>query len=178
MKKKIILGVTGSIAAYKACDLARLFMKGGCDVHVVLTENAEKLVTALTFTNLTGNIARTEMWRIEHYEMSHISLKENADLFITAPATANIIAKFACGIADDLLSTTYLSVNCPVIIAPAMNPSMYAHPATAANIRTLTDRGVIFAGPETGTVACGDMGKGKMSDPEVIYEKARSILGI
>ena len=118
------------------------------------------------------------MWRMEHYEMSHISLKGNADLFITAPATANIIAKFACGIADDLLSTTYLSLNCPVILAPAMNPSMYAHPATSANIRTLTDRGVIFVGPETGTVACGDMGKGKMSDPEVIYEKARSVLGI
>ncbi|HEY1406012.1 MAG TPA: flavoprotein, partial [Spirochaetota bacterium] len=94
-----------------------------------------------------------------------------------APATANIIAKFANGIADDLLSTTYLSVSCPVLIAPAMNPSMWSHPATAHNVQILISRGVSFVGPEAGTVACGDMGKGKMSDPEVIYERALSVIG-
>src|SRR5271157_876555 len=127
--KKIILGITSSIAAYKACDLARMFVKAGYSVHTVVTANALNLVSPLTLEVLSGNPVYSEQYASERREMRHIDLKTDAALFLVVPATANTIGKLAHGIADDLLSTTFLSVTCPVLIAPAMNPNMYAHPA-------------------------------------------------
>jgi phosphopantothenoylcysteine synthetase/decarboxylase len=176
MKKKIILGISGSIAAYKSCDLARMFVKNGYDVTTVLTENACRLVTPLTFAALTGNESYTDMWQDNNYEMGHISLKTDASLLLIAPATANIIAKCAHGIADDLLSTTFLSVSCNILIAPAMNPAMWANAATRDNVEILKRRGVFFCGPESGTVACGDEGDGKMSDIGKIYEASVALI--
>lgn len=170
--KKIILGVCSSISAYKAYDLTRLFVKAGHSVYVVLTKNALNLVSPLTFETLSGNMVYTDSFSKKRREMGHISLKENADLFLTAPATANIIGKFASGIADDLLSTTFLSVRCPVLIAPAMNPNMYAHPAVQENIEKLRSWGISFVEPETGQVACGDTGQGRLADTEKIFEAA------
>jgi len=168
--KKIILGISASIAAYKAIDLARMFVKDGHSVHVVLTENAVHLVTPLSLETLTGNPVYTESFARERREMGHISLKDDAAIFLVAPATANIIGKFANGIADDLLSTTFLSVTCPVIVAPAMNPNMYKHPAVTENIKKLTTWGVTFVNPAAGKVACGDEGYGRLAEIEDIYK--------
>lgn len=174
--KKIILGVSSSISAYKAYDLARLFVKDGYSVWTVLTENALNLVSPLTFETLTGNAVYTDSFTRERREMGHISLKDDAALFLVAPATANIIGKFASGIADDLLSTTFLSVTCPTLVAPAMNPNMFAHPAVQANIAKLAGWGVKFVEPETGVVACGDSGKGRLADINVIYKAALDVV--
>ncbi|MBP7736670.1 MAG: phosphopantothenoylcysteine decarboxylase [Spirochaetes bacterium] len=170
--KKIILGISSSIAAYKACDLIRLFVKGGYSVHVVATENALHLVSPLTLETLSGNPVYSEQYSRERREMGHIELKTDASLFLVAPATANVIGKFACGIADDLLSTTFLSVTCPVMMAPAMNPNMYRHPAVQRNIQTLKQWGVAFIEPAAGEVVCGDDGIGKLADIEAIYGAA------
>lgn len=173
MKKRVILCVSGSIAIYKSCDLVRLFVKNNWDIDVVMTDNAMKLITPLTFSALTGRKTFTTMWDHTSYAMEHIGLKEGASVFVAAPATANLIAKFANGIADDLVSTTYLSVKCPVVVAPAMNPAMWAHPATQKNVKSLAERGVILCGPSSGTVACGDEGEGRMEEVEIIYGQAR-----
>jgi phosphopantothenoylcysteine synthetase/decarboxylase len=170
--KKIILGISSSIAAYKACDLIRLFVKGGYSVHVVATENALNLVSPLTLETLSSNPVYSEQYSRERREMGHIELKTDASLFLVAPATANIIGKFAGGIADDLLSTTFLSVTCPVMMAPAMNPNMYRHPAVQRNIQTLKHWGVAFIEPAAGEVVCGDEGIGKLADVEAIYGAA------
>jgi phosphopantothenoylcysteine decarboxylase/phosphopantothenate--cysteine ligase len=175
-KRNIILGITGSAAAYKACELARLFVKGNFSVTALLTENAARLVTPLQLSTLTGNEAYTDIWQRDSYEMGHISLKDKADLLLIAPATANSIAKCAHGIADDLLSTTFLSVVCPVLIAPAMNPNMWNNPATRDNVDILRKRGIHFCGPDNGVVACGDTGEGKMSTVEDIYEAAAALV--
>ena len=177
MGKKIILGVTGSIAAYKACDLVRLYVKKGYEVWPVLTRSACELVTPLTFETLAGHPAASENFPHRTHSMEHIALKDGADILVVAPATANIIGKFAGGIADDLLSTTYLSVSCPVLIAPAMNPAMWAHPAVKENTERLRSRGVIFVGPDAGVVACGDTGEGKLCSIERIFDETVSILG-
>lgn len=173
--KKILLGISSSISAYKACDLTRLFVKGGYSVTVILTENAQHLVTPLTLETLSGNPVYTDYFSRERREMGHIELKKDASLLLVAPATANIIGKFASGIADDLLSTTFLSVTCPVIIAPAMNPNMYTHRAVQSNIEKLKSWGVTFIEPEKGLVACGDEGYGKLADIERIYKEACTI---
>lgn len=170
--KKIIFGVSSSISAYKACDLTRLFVKSGYTVNHILTENAKNLVTPLTLETLSGNPVYTDSFAREKREMAHIELKRDAVLFLVAPATANIIGKFASGIADDLLSTTFLSVKCPVVIAPAMNPDMWTHIAVRANIDRLKSWGVIFIEPEEGEVVCGDEGTGKLAAIEKIYETA------
>ncbi len=172
--KKIILGVSSSIAAYKACDLTRLFVKDGFDVHHVVTSNALHLVTPLTLETLSGNPVYTDTFARERRVMGHIELKENAALFLVAPATANVIGKFASGIADDLLTTTFLSVVCPVLIAPAMNPNMYRHKAVQRNMATLKSWGVLFVEPTEGDVACGDHGYGKLADIETIFEAAKN----
>ncbi len=177
MKKKIVLGVTSSISAYKACDLSRLFVKGGYDVHVVLTDNAMKLVSPLTLETLTGNPVYTNSVLWEQREMGHIYLKQDASLFLIAPATANIIGKFACGIGDDLLSTTFLAIKCPTIVAPAMNPDMYSSKPVQANLARLREWGVKIIEPAEGLVACGDSGKGKLPQIEKIYEEAIDVLG-
>lgn len=172
MRQKIILGISSSIAAYKACDLARMFTKNGYNVFCVLTENAAHLITPLTLQTLTGNPVYTTSFAIEWREMGHIALKDDAKLLLVAPATANIIGKFANGVADDLLSTTFLAVDCPVVIAPAMNPNMWKHKAVQENIKKLKEWGVTFVEPETGLVACGDEGQGRLASIEEIYKAA------
>ncbi len=174
--KKIILGVSSSIAAYKACDLTRLFVKAGYSVHCLLTEHAVNLVSPLTLETLSGNPVYSDSYSRERREMGHIELKTGADLMLVAPATANIIGKFANGIADDLLSTTYLSVTCPVMMAPAMNPNMYRHPAVAENIEKLRRRGVLFVDAGEGPVVCGDEGYGRLAEIEIIFKAAADAL--
>ena len=170
--KKIIFGVSASIAAYKAYDLTRMFVKAGYSVFNVLTENSLNLVTPLTFETLSGNPVYTEIFEKNRNDMPHIALKDDASLLLVAPATANVIGKFASGIADDILSTTYLSARCPVLIAPAMNPNMYGHPAVQHNMEILKSRGVKFIHPKEGTAVCGDEGRGKLADIEIIFKAA------
>lgn len=174
--KKIVLAVSSSISAYKSCDLARLFVKGGYDVHVCLTDHAAKLVSPLTLEALTGNPVYSDETLWEKRQMGHIALKEGASIFLVAPATANLIGKFANGIADDLVSTTYLAMTCPVMVAPAMNPNMFAHPAVQENIAKLKTWGVHIVEPESGLVACGDEGKGRLADINIIYEAACGVI--
>jgi phosphopantothenoylcysteine synthetase/decarboxylase len=176
MKKKIILGISSSIAAYKACDLVRLLMKDGFSVFPVLTRNATHLVSPLALETLSGNPALSEMFYGEKQGWGHIELKKDASLLLVAPATANIIGKFAGGIADDLLSTTFLAVECPVVVAPAMNPAMYRHPAVQRNISLLKSWGVKIVEPGEGEVACGDWGTGKLADVDSIYRAAKDAI--
>lgn len=178
MKKKIILGVSSSIAAYKAYELVRLFVKNNDDVYVVCTENSLHLVSPLTFETLTGNPVYSESFSRQRREMGHIELKDNADLFVIAPATANVLGKCAHGIADDLLSTTFLSAACPVLFAPAMNPNMWNHVAVQSNIKKLKSWGMHFVEPDTGLVACGDQGQGKLAEVETIFKKAMEIVDV
>ena len=173
--KKIVLGVTGGIAAYKACDLVSRLKKRGAQVRVVLSSHACEFVPPLTFETLSGNPAYSDSFD-RKFEIEHVALAKWADLFIVAPATANCMGKFAAGIADDLLSTTYLAMRGPVLMAPAMNSAMYLHPATQENLRTLAGRGVHFVGPESGFLACGDADIGRMSEPEAIVEAAENVL--
>lgn len=171
--KKIILGVTGGIAAYKTPLLARLLVKAGADVHAVLTKNAAKLVAPLTLQTITGHPVHIETFELlESKDISHTSLSDSADLVIVAPATANFIGKYAGGIADDLLSTTLIASEAPVLLAPAMNPRMWNHPSVKENMKRLEDRGVHRIGPESGEVACRDEGIGRMAEPETIFEAA------
>ena len=173
--KKIVVGVTGGIAAYKACDLVSRLKKRGAQVRVVLTEHACQFVQPLTFETLSGNPAYTDSFD-RKYEIGHVALAKWADLLLIAPATANCMAKMACGIADDLLSTTCLAVRCPVLVAPAMNSAMWRNPATQANLELLRSWGVRFVGPEAGHLACGDDDVGRMSEPEQIVEAVEAIL--
>ena len=173
--KKIVVGVTGGIAAYKACDLVSRLKKRGAQVRVVLTEHACQFVQPLTFETLSGNPAYTDYFD-RKYEIGHVALAKWADLLLIAPATANCMAKMACGIADDLLSTTCLAVRCPVLVAPAMNSAMWRNPATQANLELLRSWGVRFVGPEAGHLACGDDDVGRMSEPEQIAEDVEAIL--
>ena len=173
--KKIVVGVTGGIAAYKACELVSRLKKRGAQVRVVLTEHACQFVPPLTFETLSSNPALTDTFD-RKYEIGHVSLAKWADLFIVAPATANAMAKFACGIADDLLTTTFLAMQGEVLIAPAMNCAMWKNAATQENLRILKARGVRFVGPESGFLACGDADIGRMSEPEQIVQAAEEIL--
>ncbi len=169
----VLLGVSGSISAYKACELCSRMAQNGAKVYVAMTESAQKLICPATFESLSGNPVITGMF--EPYTLgplSHISLSHQTNLFIVAPATANIIAKSAHGIADDWISTALLSTNAPILWAPAMNPQMYLNPATQANIATLKERGHFFIGPETGKTACGEIGPGRMAEPMNIFEYA------
>ena len=173
--RRIVVGVTGGIAAYKACDLVSRLKKRGAEVRVVLTEHACQFVQPLTFETLSGNQAYTDAFD-RKYEIGHVALAKWGDLFVVAPATANCMAKFAAGIADDLLTTTYLAATCPVLLAPAMNCAMWRHPATQANLQTLLARGVHTVGPESGFLACGDEDVGRMSEPAQIVEAIEAIL--
>ena len=173
---KIILGISSSIAAYKSYDLARLFVRNGDSVFTVVTENSLNLISPLTFETLTGNPCYYDSFVRERREMGHITLKENAGLFLICPATANVLGKMANGIADNLLTTTYLSVTCPVVVAPSMNPAMYSHPAVQENIGRLRKRGVHIIEPCEGKVACGDCGKGKLPDISEIFKKALDVV--
>lgn len=170
--KTVLLGVTGSIAAYKAADLASRLIKQHADVHVIMTENATNFIHPITFETLTSRKCITDTFDRNHpMEVEHIALAKKADLAIIAPATANIIAKMAHGIADDMLSTTLLACTCPVLVSPAMNTRMYEHPATQANLAVLKERGVKIIEPSSGHLACGDEGKGKLPDPADIVDQ-------
>lgn len=174
---KILLGITGSIAAYKAAALASALVKEGHEVHAILTANACRFVTPLTLQTITSNRAVADMFEGGvSYDPSHVSLARGASLLVIAPATANVIAKMAAGIADDMLSTTYLSVNCPVLVAPAMHSNMYMHPATQENLNKLKSRGVRLVGPGEGRLASGDTGPGRMAEPEEITEVISNLL--
>ena len=176
-KKCVVLGVTGGIAAYKACEILRLLQKQGIDVYVVMTKNACQFVTPLTFETLSGHPVATDTFvRPATWEVEHIALAKRADLFLIAPATANIIGKMACGIADDMLSTTVMATRAPVMIAPAMNTGMWENPATQQNIKTLISRGVHVVTPASGHLACGDSGAGKLEDVAVIAQRALAVL--
>ncbi len=169
--KNILLGVTGGIAAYKAADLASRLIKQHADVDVIETKNAMNFVGPITFEALTHNKCVTDTFDRDHYwEVEHISLAEKADALVIAPATANCIAKLACGIADDMLTTTALACTCPKIIAPAMNTKMYENPVTQRNIEMLKELGYIIVTPSEGFLACGSVGKGRMEEPEVILQ--------
>lgn len=176
-KKVIALGVTGGIAAYKSAQLARDLIKRGYDVHVVMTRNATEFVTPLTFEVLTNNkVAIDTFDRNFEYNVNHISLAKLADLFVVAPATANVIAKFAAGIADDMLTTMYLAFDCPVLIAPAMNTRMLAHAATQRNMETLRGDGVQFVDAGIGFLAEGEIGAGRLADLPFILEEVDYLL--
>ena len=166
---KVVLGVTGSIAAYKACELVRLLVKRGDEVHVVMTEHARAFVTPLTFQTLSRNPVECNLFEDpQDWKPEHISLAAAADLVVVAPATANILAKMAHGIADDLLSSTLLATKAPVVVAPAMNDGMWTNPATQANVAALVARGVRVVQPGTGELACGTSGTGRMAEPSEI----------
>jgi len=166
---KVVLGVTGSIAAYKACELVRLLVKRGDDVHVVMTEHARAFVTPLTFQTLSRNPVECDLFADpQDWKPGHVSLAAAADLVVVAPATANILAKMAHGLADDLLSSTLLATKAPVVVAPAMNTGMWENPATQANVAALAARGVRVVQPGTGDLACGTSGAGRMAEPSEI----------
>ena len=168
-KKTVLLGISGGISAYKSVYIASGLKKKGYDVHVVMTENAAKFVTPLTFETMSGNRCTVDTFdRNFEYDVKHISLARAADLALIAPATANTIAKLAYGIADNMLTTTLLACNCPVLISPAMNTAMYENPATQANMEILRQRGYIIIEPAEGMLACGVEGKGKMPEPDVL----------
>lgn len=166
--RKIVLGITGGIAAYKACELARLLTKNGADVRVVMTEAATKFVGPDTFSALTHHDVLLDVFS-DADGFDHIKLTEDADLFVVAPATANSIAKFAHGLADNALSTAVLASSCPVVIAPAMNTRMLLNPATKDNLQTLQKYGYFIIAPEEGDLACGDKGLGRMRDVKDIF---------
>jgi phosphopantothenoylcysteine decarboxylase/phosphopantothenate--cysteine ligase len=179
LKKTILLGVTGGIAAYKAVEVVSRLVKLGATVNVIMTRNATMLVQPLTFRYISRNPVAVDTFdEPESWEPQHISLADTADLFVIAPATANIIGKLAHGIADDMLSTTALAVRCPILIAPAMNCQMYDNPILQENISILQKRGFEFIEPEYGLLACGYEGKGRLADPEKIVERIQQILNV
>jgi len=173
----VLLGVTGSIAAYKAGLLARFLVEAGADVRVILTHSAERFVGADTFAAITGNPVQTSLWDTPG-EVVHVRLAHDIDVAVIAPATANVLAKLATGIADDLLTSTLLEATCPLILAPAMHTGMWQHPATATNVSTLRERGAMFVGPVVGALAAGDEGLGRMAEPHEIFDAIeRSLTG-
>ena len=176
--KSVVLGVTGGIAAYKAAELVSRLKKDGLDVHVILTQSACEFIMPPTFESLSSNPAVTDTFRRDApWEIEHIALAKRADVFVVAPATANFLAKYAGGIADDMLTTTVLATTAPVLVAPAMNTNMYLHPATQANLETLGSRGVHMVGPGSGLLACGDVGSGRMAEPIEIRDAVLRLLG-
>lgn len=170
-KKCIVLGVTGGIAAYKTADLCSKLAQKNYDIHVIMTEAAQKLVTAKTFFTLSRNHVMTSLWDEPQWQPGHVALAERAEILVVAPCTANFIGKYTNGIADDALTTYALTHSGKVLLAPAMNPMMWNSLAVKANIEVLKGRGVQLIGPEAGHVACGDAGFGRMSEPADILAK-------
>lgn len=176
-EKTVILGITGGISAYRACDIVRLMIQDGATVHVVMTKAALEFITPLTLQTLSQNMVVTDLFDlITESRIGHISLAQGADLLLVSPATANIIGKFANGIADDMLSTLYLATEAPTVMAPAMNEKMYENIVVQDNIRKLRDRGVFIVDPAWGELACGDTGWGRLAPVEKIVEAVRSVL--
>lgn len=179
MKKEsplAVLGVTGGIAAYKAAELCSMMMKNGYQVQVIMTENARRFVTELTFQTLSRRPVITSLWETADWRPEHVAVADEADLFVVAPATANFIGKFANGIADDALSTFAITYSGPTLVAPAMNPAMWKNPACQENVRKLAERGIAFAGPAAGRVACGADGVGRMMEPEDIFTALQNLI--
>lgn len=176
--KNILLCVTGSIAAYKAAEIANRFVKEGYNVEVIMSDSAMEFITPLTFQSLTKNRVYTSMFEeFEPDKMKHISLAKKADLCLVAPATANIIGKIACGIADDMATTVIMALErAPVFICPAMNTNMYENPIVQRNIKTLTELGYHLIEPKESRLACGDLGKGALADVEIIVDTVRKHL--
>jgi len=182
---RVIVGVSGGIAAYKAAELVRALQRQAVEVRVVMTSAAQKFVQPLTFSALTGHKVITSLWgeedpgaaAPEQNGIDHIAEAQWADALVVAPATANVLAKFAHGIADDFLTTLYLATAAPVVVAPAMNVNMWNHPATQANIATLRQRGVAIVEPGTGELACGMVGAGRMAEPQAISAAVLIALG-
>ena len=173
------LGVTGCIAAYKAVEVLRGLQKRGAEVRVVMTRHSTEFVGTLTFQSISGFAVISEMFApTDDPEIKHIQLAQAIDLLLVAPATANMLAKFATGIADDFLSTLYISTTAPVLVAPAMNVEMWAHPATRENVRRLRERGVHFIDPGEGYLACRTVGAGRLAEPEEIVQRACEIIGL
>ena len=174
MSRTVLLGVTGSIAAYKAAELVRLFVKNGDDVHVVMTPAAGEFVRPLTFQTLSRNPVEIDQFAAPaQWKPEHISLAECADLVVVAPATANTLAKMRFGITDNLLTATLLATRAPIAVAPAMNTGMWENPATQENLAALKARGVRVIEPGEGELACGVSGKGRMAAPESIFEAVK-----
>jgi phosphopantothenoylcysteine decarboxylase/phosphopantothenate--cysteine ligase len=175
--KSIVLGVTGGIAAYKAVSLCSALVQRGAEVKVIMTESAEKFVTPLTFQVISRNAVFTDTFKENDPSViAHIDLADHADLIVVAPATANVIAKMAHGLADDMLTTTLLAATAPILVAPAMNVHMYNHPAVQQNMDILRNRGVLFVPPGTGQLACGYVGEGRLAEPEDILRRIEEIL--
>lgn len=173
--KRIVLGVTGSIAAYKAVGLLRLLVQAGAEVHVVLTESASRFITPLTFEVLSGRPVVQDLFS-GHQDMKHLSLTERADLLLVAPCTANSLAKLAIGLADNLLGTVALTIQCPCIICPAMDGEMWEHSTVQTHVTALRNRGVMIVEPETGELASGQWGKGRLPDETVIFDEVCKVL--
>ena len=162
--KHVLLGISAGIAAYKMPELVRMLLKAGASVRVVMTKNAHYFVTETTLRTLTSNPVITDVFaEPASHKIDHIAYAQEADVYLVAPATADVIAKFAAGIADDMVTSTFLSCRCPILIAPAMNETMWENPATANNVQTLRSRGIIIVEPEVGELACGDVGKGRLA---------------
>ncbi|MER6319901.1 bifunctional phosphopantothenoylcysteine decarboxylase/phosphopantothenate--cysteine ligase CoaBC [Streptomyces sp. NPDC001581] len=174
-KPKVVLGVSGGIAAYKSCELLRLLTESGHDVRVVPTAASLNFVGEATWAALSGNPASTEVWESVH-EVPHVRIGQSADLVVVAPATADMLAKAAHGLADDLLTNTLLTARCPVVFAPAMHTEMWEHPATRENVATLRRRGALVIEPAVGRLTGKDTGKGRLPDPAEIYEVCRRVL--
>ncbi len=173
----VLLGVSGGIAAYKSAALASLLKKSDMDVNVVMTEAATEFISPLTFETLSGNPVAVNIFDIKRaWEVEHISLAKKVDAAVLAPATANTIAKLACGIADNMLTTVFLALTCPIIIVPAMNTAMLENTATQVNLQILKDRGFLIMESGEGLLACGDTGAGRMREPEEILEFLREAL--
>lgn len=176
-EKTVVLGVTGGISAYKAIEIVSRLKKSGINVHVIMTKSATEFVTPLTFRELSGNPVVTDMWsEPKKWNIEHIALANCADIFLIAPATANIIGKIANGIADDMLTTTVMATKAPIILAPAMNSNMYANPIVQKNINTLLAHGYICIDPDSGMLACGIEGPGRLPEPQRIVDKVLELL--
>lgn len=175
--REVIVCISGGIAAYKTCEVVSRLVQVGAGVTVAMTQSAQRFVGPTTFQALSGRRVLTDLWSQDgDGDIPHISLTEQADLILIAPATANIIGKIACGIADDIVTTLVISAASPVLIAPAMNPRMWANPAVEQNIATLKERGVVSLTPGEGWLACRSQGAGRMAEPDEIFEKATALI--
>ncbi len=177
MGRSILLGVSAGIAAYKACEIVRALQKRDADVKVIMTENAKNFVTPMTFAALSGHDVHSSLFGDLEEPILHIDLAKECDLFLVAPCTADVLAKIACGIADDLLTSTILATTSPILLAPAMNCAMYENAATQRNIDLCKERGIRFVEPASGRLACGDTGRGKLADVDDIAMRVFEILG-
>lgn len=176
-KFNVVLGVSGGIACYKSCEIARLLVQSECDVHVIMTRSAQQFVTPLTFQALTGNPVATELFDLQQdSSIGHIHLADQADIVVVAPATADCIARLSCGRADDVLMATVLATKAPVLVCPSMNVNMWNHPATQQNLGQIKKFGYKVIEPSVGYLACGWQGKGRLPEPEVIVLEALQVL--